>query len=80
MGCGRTIGAIPVSVYRALEGALTAKDKAERDLKLYTNLVRLCFSVMMMYLSLMSSMCIYDNILTTSVSYCRTGLSSDRVD
>ena len=80
MGCGRTIGAIPVSVYRALEGALTAKDKAERDLKLYTNLVRLCFSVMMMYLSLMSSMYIYDNILTTSVSYCRTGLSSDRVD
>jgi len=38
VGCGRTIGAIPVSVYRALEGALTAKDKAERDLKLYTNL------------------------------------------
>ena len=58
MGCGRTIGAIPVSVYRALEGALTAKDKAERDLKLYTNLVRLCFSVMMMCLSLMSSMCV----------------------
>lgn len=60
MGCGRTIGAIPASVYRALEGALTAKDKAERDLKLYTNLVRLCFN-MMMCLSLMSIICIYNN-------------------
>lgn len=80
MGCGRTIGAIPVSVYRALEGALTAKDKAERDLKLYTNLVRLCFNVMMIcLLSLMSSIIIL-NVLTTSASYCRTGLSSDRVD
>lgn len=39
VGCGNTIGAIPSSVYRTLESALTAKDKAERDLKMYTNLV-----------------------------------------
>ena len=40
MGCGDSIGAIPQATYRALEKALTAKSKAERDLKLYTNLVR----------------------------------------
>jgi len=38
VGCGNTIKAIPQATYRSLEGALTAKDKAERDLKLYTNL------------------------------------------
>lgn len=38
VGCGDTIGAIPTEVYRALEEALEAKGKAERDLKLYTNL------------------------------------------
>ena len=39
VGCGNTAGAIPQHVYQALEGALVAKSKAERDLKMYTNLV-----------------------------------------
>lgn len=39
VGCGDTIGAIPTPAYRALEGALKDKTKAERDLKMYTNLV-----------------------------------------
>jgi hypothetical protein len=38
VGCGSTIGAISKEVYRALETALEAKGKAERDLKTYTNL------------------------------------------
>lgn len=38
VGCGDTIGAISRDTYRALETALEAKTKAERDLKLYTNL------------------------------------------
>lgn len=38
VGCGESIGAIPQETYRALEEALEAKSKAERDLKLYTNL------------------------------------------
>jgi hypothetical protein len=43
VGCGDTIGAIPTPAYRALEGALQDKTKAERDLKMYTNLVSLFF-------------------------------------
>jgi hypothetical protein len=39
VGCGDTREAIPTAVYLALEDALTAKTQAERDLKLYTNLV-----------------------------------------
>lgn len=39
VGCGDTIGAVPSHVYKALEGALNAKSKAERELKMYTNLV-----------------------------------------
>jgi hypothetical protein len=39
VGCGDTREAIPPAVYLALEDALTAKTQAERDLKLYTNLV-----------------------------------------
>jgi hypothetical protein len=39
VGCGNTIQAIPRHIYLALEGALEAKTKAERDLKLYTNMV-----------------------------------------
>ncbi|KAJ1429312.1 hypothetical protein B484DRAFT_449466 [Ochromonadaceae sp. CCMP2298] len=38
VGCGATIGAIPPAVFRTLEPALSAKNKAERDLKMYTNL------------------------------------------
>lgn len=38
VGCGDTIGAVPSHVYKALEGALNAKSKAERELKMYTNL------------------------------------------
>lgn len=38
VGCGDTIGAIPQATYRALEEPLLAKTKAERDLKMYTNL------------------------------------------
>eukprot|EP01031_Cornospumella_fuschlensis_P028823 gene28823-34791_t len=38
VGCGPTITAIPNYVYRTLQGALEAKSKAERDLKMYTNL------------------------------------------
>lgn len=39
VGCGDTIGAIPAPAYRALENVLAEKTKAERDLKMYTNLV-----------------------------------------
>ena len=39
VGCGNTLGAIPRHMYLALEGALEAKSRAERDLKMYTNLV-----------------------------------------
>ena len=38
VGCGNTKDAIPPNVYQVLESALVAKNKAERDLKLYTNL------------------------------------------
>lgn len=38
VGCGPTRSAVSPQVYAVLEEALIAKDKAERDLKLYTNL------------------------------------------
>lgn len=38
VGCSETKGAINQETYRVLEEALEAKSKAERDLKLYTNL------------------------------------------
>jgi uncharacterized protein YbjT (DUF2867 family) len=38
VGCGNTRGAIPNHIYLALESALEAKNRAERDLKMYTNL------------------------------------------
>lgn len=38
VGCGPTKGAVSPQVYAVLEEALIAKDKAERDMKLYTNL------------------------------------------
>lgn len=39
VGCGITKDAVPPSVYTVLEESLVAKNKAERDLKTYTNLV-----------------------------------------
>jgi uncharacterized protein YbjT (DUF2867 family) len=41
VGCGNTRGAITSQVFSVLEEALIAKDKAERDLRLYTNLVNI---------------------------------------
>lgn len=38
VGCGATRGAISPATLKVLEEALEEKDKAERDLKLYTNL------------------------------------------
>lgn len=38
VGCGPTKSAVSPQVYAVLEEALKAKDKAERDMKLYTNL------------------------------------------
>lgn len=38
VGCGDSITAIPREVYRSLEVPLEEKNKAERDLKTYTNL------------------------------------------
>lgn len=38
IGCGTTKDAISPQVYSVLEEALVAKDKAERDLRMYTNL------------------------------------------
>jgi len=38
VGCGDTRGAIGEQVYKVLEEAIVAKNKAERDLKTYTNL------------------------------------------
>ena len=56
VGCGSTVGAIPSHVYQTLEGALTAKSKAERDLKLYTNLVILRIDVVRQYIA---QLCIF---------------------
>lgn len=44
VGCGDTKNALAAPMYEALEKVLLAKNKAERDLKTYTNLVR-CRSV-----------------------------------
>lgn len=38
LGCGKTKDAVSESVYNVLKDALVAKDKAERDLRMYTNL------------------------------------------
>ena len=38
IGCGATKGAVSEDVYKVLEEALTAKNKAERDCRMYTNL------------------------------------------
>lgn len=38
VGCGNTKSAIPSEVYETLFTALVSKTKAERELKLYTNL------------------------------------------
>lgn len=38
IGCGPTKGAVSEDVYKVLEEALIAKNKAERDCRLYTNL------------------------------------------
>ena len=38
VGCGNTKGAVSQQVYAVLEEALIAKNKAERDLRTYTNL------------------------------------------
>eukprot|EP01041_Mallomonas_annulata_P006505 gene6505-13134_t len=38
LGCGKTKGAVSEQTYKLLEDALVAKDKAERDLRMYTNL------------------------------------------
>lgn len=38
IGCGKTKDAVSPSVYQVLEEALLAKDRAERDLRMYTNL------------------------------------------
>jgi nucleoside-diphosphate-sugar epimerase len=38
IGCGPTKDAVGEDVYKVLEEALVAKDKAERDLRMYTNL------------------------------------------
>ena len=38
VGCGETKGAVSDNVYKVLEEALLAKNKAERDLRTYTNL------------------------------------------
>lgn len=38
IGCGNTKNAVDPQVYRLLEDALNAKNKAERDLRMYTNL------------------------------------------
>mmetsp|Transcript_23018 Transcript_23018/g.20908 ORF Transcript_23018/g.20908 Transcript_23018/m.20908 type:complete len:267 (+) Transcript_23018:71-871(+) len=38
IGCGNTAKALSPQVYRVLEDAINAKNKAERDLRLYTNL------------------------------------------
>lgn len=38
VGCGDTKGAVSESVYKVLEEAILAKNKAERDLRTYTNL------------------------------------------
>ena len=38
LGCGKTKEAVSESVYDVLKEALVAKDKAERDLRMYTNL------------------------------------------
>jgi nucleoside-diphosphate-sugar epimerase len=38
VGCGTTKGAVSQQVYQVLEEALVAKNKAERDLRTYTNL------------------------------------------
>ena len=46
VGCGKTKDAVSPNVYALLEEALVAKNKAERDLRMYTNLVRIiidCF-------------------------------------
>jgi uncharacterized protein (UPF0333 family) len=39
VGCGGTKGAVSSQVYSVLENAIVAKNKAERDLQTYTNLV-----------------------------------------
>jgi len=39
IGCGSTRGAVSDQVYAVLEEAILAKNKAERDLRMYTNLV-----------------------------------------
>ena len=38
LGCGKTKDAVTPQVYAVLQEALEAKDKAERDLRMYTNL------------------------------------------
>jgi len=38
IGCGKTKDALSESTYNVLKDALVAKDKAERDLRMYTNL------------------------------------------
>ncbi len=38
IGCGATKGAVSDDVYKVLEEALVAKNKAERDCRMYTNL------------------------------------------
>ena len=38
IGCGPTKAALPPQAYAALEEALVEKNKAERDIRLYTNL------------------------------------------
>ena len=39
VGCGGTKGAVSSQVYSVLENTIVAKNKAERDLQTYTNLV-----------------------------------------
>ena len=38
LGCGATKDSVPPEIYKALEDVLNLKNKAERDLRTYTNL------------------------------------------
>ena len=49
IGCGKTKDSLSPTAYAALEEALVEKDKAERDLRTYTNLVGSCLTVLSIF-------------------------------
>lgn len=51
IGCGSTRNAVSDQVYSVLEEAIVAKNKAERDLRMYTNLVSIFGLLLTLWMS-----------------------------